>query len=93
MRASRPTTGDLGGLAFEHGAVPSAVVQLEDGRARIKLANARFAALAGDDCADRWLDDLVVGEVPLQIAATTGDAISATVGECAVEVPRDGAAR
>jgi hypothetical protein len=57
MRASRPTAGDLRGLAFEHGAVPSAVVQLEDGRARIKLANARFAALAGDDCEDRWLDE------------------------------------
>ena len=54
-----PMAGDLRSLAFEHGAVPSAVVRLDDGRLRIELANARFAALAGDDCEGRLIDDIV----------------------------------
>jgi PAS domain S-box-containing protein len=100
MAAPPPAAGDLRSLAFEHGAVPSAVVRLDDGRARVELANARFAALAGDDCEDAWLDELVVGDGPLggaelRVAATSGEAISATVGDRVLEIgamplPRDG---
>ena len=77
MRALPPTAGDLRGLAFEHGAVPSAVVRLDDGRLRIELANARFAALAGDDCEGRLLDDIVTatalpGPAAREVAAATG---------------------
>ncbi|MDX6597337.1 MAG: hypothetical protein QOE87_1224 [Gaiellales bacterium] len=91
MRAHPPTAGDLRGLAFEHGAVPSAVVRLGGGRLRIELANARFAALAGDDCEGRRLDEIVAwdgtGRSPeRELAAATGDAIAATVGGRAVEI-------
>jgi PAS domain S-box-containing protein len=86
VRALPPTTDDLRGLAFEHAAVATAVVQSEDGRARVVLANARFAALVGEECEDRWLDELVGCEVPLQIAAATGDAIAATVATRALEI-------
>jgi PAS domain S-box-containing protein len=100
MRALPPTAGDLRGLAFEYGAVPSAVARLDEGRLRIELANARFAALAGDDCEGRPLDEIVVRDdarrwAERELAAATGDAIPATVGDRAVEIgvmpiPEDG---
>ena len=103
MSALPPATGDLRSLAFEHGAVASAVVRLDDGRARIELANARFAALAGDGCEGAWLDEVFAGDAPLSAAAApergaTGAAIAATAGDRAVEIgvmplPGDGELR
>ena len=91
MSALPPATGDLRSLAFEHGAVASAVVRLDDGRARIELANARFAALAGDGCEGAWLDDLFEGDAGLSAAelreaAATGAALAATAGARMVEI-------
>jgi PAS domain S-box-containing protein len=88
LRAFSPAAGDLRSLAFEHGAAASAVVRLEDGRARVVLANARLAALAGE-CDGRWLDEIVagaVGHAELEAAAMTGHAIAGSVGDRAVEM-------
>ena len=91
MSAPTPATGDLRSLAFEHGAAASAVVRLDGGRARIELANARFAALAGDGCEGAWLDEVFAGDAPLSAAelrnaAATGDALAATAGDRVVEI-------
>ncbi|MDX6629817.1 MAG: hypothetical protein QOH00_2063, partial [Gaiellales bacterium] len=61
---------------------------LEDGRARVVLANARLAALAGE-CDGRWLDEIVagaVGHAELEAAAMTGHAFAGSVGDRAVEM-------
>jgi PAS domain S-box-containing protein len=87
LRAFSPAAGDLRSLAFEHGAA-SAVVRLEDARARVVLANARLAALAGE-CEGRWLDEIVagaVGHAELEAAAMTGHAIAGSVRDRAVEM-------
>ena len=91
MRALPPTAGDLRGLASEHGAVPSAVVRLDEGRLRIECANVRFAALAGDACEGRPLDDVVTREGARpwsgrELTRAIGGALPATIGERAVEI-------
>src|SRR6185295_4295814 len=40
----------------------------------------------GEECEERWLAELVGCDVPLQIAATTGDAIATTVADRALEI-------
>jgi PAS domain S-box-containing protein len=90
MGALPRSAADLRSLAFEHGSVASAVVRLEGARALVVLANARFAALAGD-CDGRWIDELVAGDVPirraeLERAAASGEAIAATAGERVIEL-------
>ena len=71
--------------------MPSAVVRLDDGRLCIELANARFAALVGEDCEGRPLDDIAARDdgrpwAESELAEASGGAIPATIGECAVEI-------
>ena len=98
MRALPPTAGDLRGLAFEHGAVPSAVVRLDGGlpahRARERaLRGARGRRLRGPPAWTRSSRATACpGRRRSSVAAATGDSLPATVGERAVEIGGDGAA-